>query len=192
MTNEQKEVCLKAHMALQIRLSSEKSKGVFIVQPTLTQAEGSCVGSTANLTLTFREGHLTFLFNKSSTEDTVYVHALSFVLRYPLDQKGSRSSFSANNKSLHLLAAKTGHSYACNMESVFMGSGLYLDITQDRVQAFNLTKTHDFGTSDVCASDHRDYRVAVAVGVTLLVLIVIVVVVYFVTRRRRTGGYQLL
>lgn len=46
--------------------------------------------------------------------------------------------------------------------------------------------------ADVCASDHRDYRVAVAVGVTLLVLIVIVVVVYFVTRRRRTGGYQLL
>lgn len=48
------------------------------------------------------------------------------------------------------------------------------------------------GAADVCPSDHRDYRVAVGVGVTLLVLIVIVVVVYFVSRRRRTGGYQLL
>lgn len=46
------------------RLFPLQSKGVFIVQPTLTRAEGSCVGSTANLTLIFREGHLTFLFNK--------------------------------------------------------------------------------------------------------------------------------
>lgn len=72
-----------------------------------------------------------------------------------------------------------------------MGNGLYLDVIQDRMQAFNFT-SNDFGTSDPCPADKPDYRVAIAVGVTLLVLIVVVVVVYLLGRRKRSDGYQSL
>ncbi|KAF7653335.1 hypothetical protein LDENG_00084240 [Lucifuga dentata] len=73
-----------------------------------------------------------------------------------------------------------------------MGNSLYLDISQDRMQAFNLTANKEFGSPDVCDADKPDYRVAIAVGVTLLVLIIIVVIVYLLGRRRRTDGYQSL
>lgn len=73
-----------------------------------------------------------------------------------------------------------------------MGNGLYLDVNQDRMQAFNLKNNIDFGTPDPCAADRPDYRVAIAVGVTLLVLIVIVVIAYLLGRKRRTDGYQSL
>uniref|UniRef100_A0A3Q2TUS6 Uncharacterized protein n=1 Tax=Fundulus heteroclitus TaxID=8078 RepID=A0A3Q2TUS6_FUNHE len=46
--------------------------------------------------------------------------------------------------------------------------------------------------ADPCPADQPDYRVAIAVGVTLLVLIVIVVIVYLLGRRKRTAGYQSL
>lgn len=46
--------------------------------------------------------------------------------------------------------------------------------------------------ADPCAADRPDYRVAIAVGVTLLVLIVIVVIAYLLGRKRRTDGYQSL
>lgn len=52
----------------------------------------------------------------------------------------------ANNKSVHLFVAKVGHSYSCKSESLYMGNGLYLDVNQDRMQAFNLTESKDFGT----------------------------------------------
>lgn len=58
------------------------------------------------------------------------------------------SSYSANNKSLHLFAANIGHCYSCKKESLFMGNGLYLDVSEDRMQAFNLTKSIDFGTRE--------------------------------------------
>lgn len=58
------------------------------------------------------------------------------------------SSYSANNKSLHLFAANVGHYYSCKKESLFMGNGLYLDVSEDRMQAFNLTKSADFGTRE--------------------------------------------
>lgn len=47
-------------------------------------------------------------------------------------------------------------------------------------------------SADVCPADQSDYRVAIAVGVTLLVLIVVVVIAYLVGRRRRSDGYQSL
>lgn len=53
--------------------------------------------------------------------------------------------YTANNKSVHLFAAKVGHSYSCKGESLYMGNGLFLDVNQDRMQAFNLTKSNEFG-----------------------------------------------
>ncbi|KAI3376665.1 hypothetical protein L3Q82_017096, partial [Scortum barcoo] len=191
VTTDQKAICLMAQMAVQIRLATPKLNGTFIVQPKMTKALGGCKKTTANLTLAFQEGHITFMFNQSVADNTVYVDALSFSLSYPFSQGGNQV-YTAKNESVHLFAAKVGHSYSCKSESLFMGNGLYLDVNQDRMQAFNLTKSNEFGSPDLCAADKPDYRVAIAVGITLLVLIVIVVVAYLLGRRRRTDGYQSL
>lgn len=177
-------------MALQIRVATPKANGTFIVQPKMTKATGSCQGTKANLTLVFLEGKITFMFNKS-TDNTVYVDALSFELSYPFTT-GGQTHYIANNKSMHLFRAKTGHSYSCKRETVAMGNGLYLDVDQDTMQAFNLTKGGEFGSPEPCAADRPDYRVAIAVGVTLLVLIIVVVVAYLLGRRKRADGYQSL
>ncbi|XP_034712711.1 lysosome-associated membrane glycoprotein 1 isoform X6 [Etheostoma cragini] len=185
-------VCVMAHMALQIRLATPKSNGTFIVQPKSTHAVGSCEATKANLTLEFPQGFITFMFNKSIEKNTVYVDAVSFSLNYPLDKKVANGPpYTANNKSMNLFAAKIGHSYSCKSEALYMGDGMYLDVNQDQMQAFNLNK-NEFGKPDSCAADKPDYRVAIAVGVTLLVLIIIVVVVYLLGRRKRANGYQSL
>lgn len=41
-----------------------QANGTFIVQPNMTEVRGSCMEPTANLTLVFKEGHITFMFNK--------------------------------------------------------------------------------------------------------------------------------
>ncbi|XP_056298159.1 macrosialin-like isoform X2 [Pseudoliparis swirei] len=181
--------CLMAQMSLRIRLATAKANGSFIVQPKMTAAEGGCKGSTARLTLVFKEGNITFMFNKSA-DNTVYVDALSFNLSYPLT--AGQTQYTAHNKSLHLFPAKVGHSYSCRRETVSMGYGLFLDVDQDTLQAFNLTRGGGFGSPEPCSADRPDYRVAIAVGVTLLVLIVVVVVAYLLGRRRRANGYQSL
>ncbi|XP_070978029.1 macrosialin [Oncorhynchus clarkii lewisi] len=192
----EKGLCLMAQLALQIRVEDTGKTGVFIVQPAKTIVKGGCEKSTANLTLTFKEGFITFMFNKNTTQNAVYVDTVSFSLSYPLtsgDNGKMSPPYVAKNGSLDLFLAKVGHSYSCKSESVFMGKGLYLDITQDRIQAFNITKEWDFGTSDPCPADRpADYRVAIAVGIVLLILIIIVVVAYLLSRRKRSDGYQSL
>ncbi|XP_061525019.1 macrosialin-like [Phycodurus eques] len=185
-----KAVCLKARVALQIRLVTPKASGTFIVQPNKTQAVGECRENTANLTLVFQGGFITFIFNKSAEENIAYANALLFSLVYPLSTAGGH--YAANNRSLRAFPAKIGHSYSCRSESVYMGNGLYLDVKDDRMQAFNLTKSEEFGVTDHCVADQPDYSVAIGVGVTLLVLILVVVVVYLLGRKRRTDGYQSL
>ncbi|XP_029944027.1 macrosialin [Salarias fasciatus] len=186
-----KAVCLMAMMALQIRVQTPEANGTFIVQPNKTKTQGGCGDTTANLTLAFKEGFITFLFNKSVADDAVYVNELRFRLSYSF-VGGGNADYQADNSSVHLFSARVGHSYSCRAQSLSMGKGLYLDVDQDRMQAFNLTKANEFGTPDHCPADQSDYRVAVGVGVTLLVLIVVVVVVYLLGRRRRTDGYQSL
>ncbi|XP_056155994.1 macrosialin [Lampris incognitus] len=191
VTNEKNVTCLMAQMALQIRLARDKVNGTYIVQPKRTQAVGGCLKTAANLTLTFTEGAITFLFNKDVTEDAVYVNALSFKLTYPFSSAG-QNVYTANNKSVHLFAAKIGHSYSCRSESLYMGDGLYLDVLHSKMQAFNLTSNKGFGFPDPCPADVPDNTVAIAVGVTLLLLIIIVLVAYALGRRRRGSGYQSL
>uniref|UniRef100_A0A3P9M4S6 Si:ch211-212k18.7 n=1 Tax=Oryzias latipes TaxID=8090 RepID=A0A3P9M4S6_ORYLA len=182
------QICLMALMTLQIRLTTEQANGTFIVQPSKTKATGECAETSAKLTLTFQEGYIYFHFNKS--EDMVYADTLSFSLNYPFE-KGAKLPYTASNQSLHLFSARTGHSYSCKSQSVDMGKGLYLDVTQTRLQAIGLQNAN-FGKPDACPADQPDYRVAIAVGVTLLILIVVVIIVYFLGRRRRTEGYQSL
>uniref|UniRef100_A0A3P9N9R1 CD68 molecule n=1 Tax=Poecilia reticulata TaxID=8081 RepID=A0A3P9N9R1_POERE len=183
-------VCLKAQMALKIKLSSQKGNGTFIINPNKTMTSGECKETKANLTLTFQQGFITFLFNKSVANNTAYLNAVSFSLSYPLTKSGTQK-YSEKNDSVYLFAAKIGHSYSCKDESVFMGNGLSLEVSNNRLQAFNVTN-NDFGNSDPCPADQPDYRIAIAVGVTLLVLIVIVLIAYLLGRRKRTAGYQSL
>ncbi|XP_059211354.1 macrosialin isoform X2 [Centropristis striata] len=187
-----KVMCLMAQMALQIRLDKPKDNGTFIVQPNMTKVQGGCQGTKANLTLVFKEGFITFMFNKSVANNSVYVDALSFKLTYPLSKEGKNEPHTASNKSMHLFNAKIGYCYSCKSDSIYMGNGLYLDVSQDTMQAFNLTKGNEFGKIEQCPADQPDYRVAIAVGVTLLVLIVVVVVAYLLGRKRRADGYQSL
>lgn len=41
-----------------------QTNGTFTVQPSMTTVEGSCGGTAADLTLKFKEGHISFMFNK--------------------------------------------------------------------------------------------------------------------------------
>ncbi|XP_023201815.1 macrosialin-like isoform X1 [Xiphophorus maculatus] len=183
-------VCLMAQMALQIKLSTKTVNGTFIIIPSQTIAAGECKETKANLTLSFKEGFITFLFNKNVSDNTAYLNAVSFSLLYSFSVSGNQK-YSAENDSVQLFAAKIGHSYSCKDESVFMGNGLSLEVSNNRIQAFNVTK-NEFGRPDLCPADQPDYSVAIAVGVTLLVLIVIVLIVYLLGRRKRTAGYQSL
>ncbi|XP_051799804.1 macrosialin-like isoform X2 [Acanthochromis polyacanthus] len=185
---DKKIYCLMAQMGLRIRLETKEANGTFIVQPNDTKTSGSCGETNANLTLSFKDGFITFLFNKSVANNTAYVDALSF--NVPI-VKGGNTARTAKNESIHLFAAKIGHSYSCRNESLYMGNGLYLDISPARMQAFNVTN-NNFGVPDNCPADQPSYRVAIAVGVTLLVLILVVVVAYLLGRRKRTDGYQSL
>ncbi|XP_032439135.1 macrosialin-like isoform X3 [Xiphophorus hellerii] len=190
LTTDKGVVCLMAQMALQIKLSTQTVNGTFIINPNQTIAAGECKETKANLTLSFKQGFITFLFNKNVSDNTAYLNAVSFSLLYSFPVSGNQK-YSAENDSVHLFAAKIGHSYSCKDESVFMGNGLSLEVSNNRMQAFNVTK-NGFGRPDLCPADQPDYSVAIAVGVTLLVLIVIVLIVYLLGRRKRTAGYQSL
>ncbi|XP_026175874.1 macrosialin-like [Mastacembelus armatus] len=183
-------VCVMTQLSLQIRLATPEVNGTFIVQPKYTHPEGVCDETKANLTLVFSEGSITFLFRKNTTDNIVYVDTLSFFLSYAF-MVGDFKNYTASNKSVHLFTAKVGSYYSCRNESLYMGKGLYLDVTQNKMQAFNLTN-NNFGFPDPCPADKHDYRVAIAVGVTLLVLIFIVLLAYLLGRKRRTDGYQSL
>ncbi|XP_034021143.1 cell wall protein DAN4 [Thalassophryne amazonica] len=189
VTSDKKVICLLAKMALQIRLATPQANGTFNVMPNETRASGVCSDTTAELDLTFREGSVNFTFSKNSSGKG-YVTALAFTLLYPL-AKGASKPYSQKNTSLELFVAQAAHCYACRSDSVYMGHGLHLDITDVQLQAFQVSN-NKFGSSDHCSSDPNDYRVAIAVGVTLLVLVIIVVVVYLLGRRKRTDGYQSL
>ncbi|XP_005754781.1 lysosome-associated membrane glycoprotein 3 [Pundamilia nyererei] len=169
--------------------TTKHPNAIFIVQPQLTSTSGSCNENSANLKISFKEGFINFSFTKSVPNNTVYVDAVSFSLNYPLTTE--RTTYNANNKSVHLFPAQIGHSYSCSADSIYMGNDLSLDVNSDRTQAFNLTK-NNFGDRDYCPADQRSYKIAIGVGVALLVLIVVVVVAYLVSRKRRTDGYQSL
>lgn len=77
----------------------------------------------------------------------VYEDALS------LFQVSAGEAYTARNTSVYLFPAKVGHSYSCRSDSLYMGNGLYLDVSNDKMQAFNLTK-NDVGTRK-CPCEER-------------------------------------
>ncbi|XP_036404994.1 macrosialin-like [Megalops cyprinoides] len=188
--------CVLIQMGLQIRVQfatkNNKSEGTFIVQPLKTTVTGTCDASKANFNLTFPEGFVALQFQKNATQKAVYVTSVAVEVTYPFDQAvDPTAKYSAKNESLELFRAGIGHSYSCRSQVVNMGQVITLSVTQNRMQAFNITNDN-YGLPDPCPADKPDYRVAIAVGIVLLVLICIVVLAYLVGRRRRTDGYQSL
>lgn len=57
--------------------------------------------------------------------------------------------YDASNTSLKLFSARSGHSYSCRSQSVYMGNGLYLDVTQAQMQALDL-QNGNFGKRKYC------------------------------------------
>ncbi|XP_015224615.1 PREDICTED: macrosialin-like, partial [Cyprinodon variegatus] len=133
-----KKVCLMAQMELQIRLETPKANGTFIVQPSQTKPSGECLETKANLTLSFSQGFITLIFQKIDTEDTAYAESVSLSLTYPFSKTGP-SHYVAKNSSLNLFAARIGYCYSSKKETLYMGQGLYLDFSQHRMQAFNIS-----------------------------------------------------
>ncbi|KAL4631442.1 macrosialin-like [Arapaima gigas] len=183
-------LCVRAQMAIQIQMSKRNETGVFIIQPNKTHADGGCDNTTANLTLLFKEGNLTFLFLRNITSNRVFVTSISFNVNYPIISSGP-TQHSAMNNSVNQFSATISHCYSCKNSSVSMGEGYQLDISMVQLQAFNFTNGN-FGSPEPCPADLPNYHVAIAVGIVLLILIIIVVVAYFIGRRKRMDGYQSL
>uniref|UniRef100_A0A3B3RPI6 Lysosome-associated membrane glycoprotein 2-like luminal domain-containing protein n=1 Tax=Paramormyrops kingsleyae TaxID=1676925 RepID=A0A3B3RPI6_9TELE len=167
--------CVKAQMALRIRIAYSTSNGTFIIQPGETVATGGCSNSTATLHLKFEEGVVFFRFQKVSLASRFH--------DYP-----EQGTYRAKNESLQMFSAAVHHSYACSSQSVSMGPGLYLDVSQIKMQALEFDG-NEFGPEDLCPGD-RDHQIALVVGVLALVVVVIVIAVCVLWRRRRLDGYQ--
>ncbi|XP_069042930.1 macrosialin-like [Lepisosteus oculatus] len=188
-------VCILAQMTLRLMVQYKNTtnsmvQGVFIVQPQQTRASGNCSHTKSSLMLSFHQGHITFLFTKDSKNNSVFVDFVDVSLNY-MFPNAKETNFEATNSSVELFKTRIGHSYSCKNETVIMRPYLYLELSEQKIQAFNITK-NTFGPADNCPADKPDYRVAIVVGVVLALLIIIVVIVYLIGRKKRTSGYQAL
>ncbi|XP_065125831.2 lysosome-associated membrane glycoprotein 1 [Paramisgurnus dabryanus] len=184
--------CIMAEFAIKIVVNNSEVNGTFIVQPSKTSSSGSCKDTSpvADMILDFKEGQIALKFRNNDTSKMVYVETLEFNLNYAF-KSGAKMNYDGKNHSLQLFASAAEHSYSCKSVKVFMGKGVHLHFTSNKVQAFNI-KNKEFGKADLCKADQPDYRVPIAVGIILVILIVIVVIAYLISRKRRTDGYQSL
>ncbi|KAG1938980.1 lysosome-associated membrane glycoprotein [Pimephales promelas] len=190
VTDKDGNICILADLGIGIRVNTSEVNGTFIVQPRKTSSGGECLEKTAKIILSFDEGKFILNFKNDETKKMVYVESVEFDLTYAF-KRGALEKYTGVNKSLELFSAAPGHSYSCSAETVYMGKGVSLDLTNYRLQAFNI-KNNGFGTTDLCKADQPDYRVPIAVGIILIILIVIVVIAYLISKKRRSNGYQSL
>ncbi|KAG9274176.1 macrosialin-like [Astyanax mexicanus] len=185
-------LCIVLKAAIQIHVNNSQGNGTFIVQPSMTTSYGQCQNDkTGKLGLSFNEGVIVLNFVKNETTKTVYANSVAVNLTYAFTS-GVRTTISNVNGSTQVFTMSASHSYSCKSEMVYMGNGVNLEFSQERLQAFDFGKDGQFGPIDLCKADQPNYSVAIAVGIVLIVLIVIVVIAYLISRRKRTDGYQTL
>ncbi|KAF4111425.1 hypothetical protein G5714_008456 [Onychostoma macrolepis] len=189
-SDEKGTLCLMLDMAIGIRVNTSRANGTFIVQPSKTKGNGECLSNVVSISLVFDEGGISFKFNKNDATKKIFIEFVQYDLTYAFE-RNVLSNYTGLNRSLELFSVDLGHSYSCKAETVYMGAGVSLDLTQFRFQAFNI-KNNEFGPPELCKADQPDYRVPIAVGIILIILIVIVVIAYLISRKRRTDGYQSL
>ncbi|ROL45546.1 Lysosome-associated membrane glycoprotein 1 [Anabarilius grahami] len=146
VTDGKGKICILAKLEIGIRVNTSTVNGTFIVQPNITTPSGICETKTARITLKFKEGSLTLQFNNSETAKKVYVDNVEYSLTYAF-KKGEMITYSGKNKSIELFAAAQGDSYSCSAETVYMGNGVSLDLSNYRLQAFNI-KNDQFGARE--------------------------------------------
>uniref|UniRef100_A0A672QK83 Macrosialin-like n=1 Tax=Sinocyclocheilus grahami TaxID=75366 RepID=A0A672QK83_SINGR len=183
-------LCIMVVAAIGIHVNTSEVNGTFIVQPSKTNVSGDCSEEVASLIITFNEGEISLQFQKNKTTKKVYVKYVQYELTYAF-KRGVLRNYTGTNRSLELFSVDLGYSYSCQAETVYMGGGVSLDLTQYRFQAFDI-KNKNFGPPELCKADQPDYRVPIAVGIILIILIIIVVIAYLISRKRRTDGYQSL
>ncbi|KAI4905071.1 hypothetical protein NFI96_016044 [Prochilodus magdalenae] len=184
-------LCIMVQTILQVSVNNSHADGKYIVQPNAVKVTGSCKANTSSIKMTLKEGSISLSFEKNGTTNKVYVNNVAINLNYVF-KSGVQYNFTKTNKSVQLFSMEAGHSYSCKSESVFLGEGVSLDFSQQRIQAFDFSSNQQFGPVDLCKADQPNYSVAIAVGVVLLILIIIVVIAYLISRRKRTDGYQSL
>ncbi|KAK2913495.1 hypothetical protein Q8A67_001894 [Cirrhinus molitorella] len=190
VTDGEGKPCIMLDMAIGIRVNTSELNATFIVQPSKTTVSGECLEKVVTLNLAFSEGGISVQFQKNDTTKKAYLKLLQYDVTYAF-KTGVSSNYSGENKSLELFSVDLGHSYSCQAETVYMGNGVSLDLTHNRLQAFEI-KDKQFGPPELCKADQPDYRVPIAVGIILIILIVIVVIAYLISRKKRTDGYQSL
>uniref|UniRef100_A0A8C2EN77 Si:ch211-212k18.7 n=1 Tax=Cyprinus carpio TaxID=7962 RepID=A0A8C2EN77_CYPCA len=185
-------LCVMIELAIGIRVNTSKVNDTFIVQPNKTTVSGECGDKASTIVIGFKEGQFTLKFRNVSNETIkkVYVEYMDYDLNYAF-KTGELNEYSGKNESLELFSVDLGHSYSCKTETLYMGGGVSLDLTHNRFQAFDF-KNNEFGPPELCKADIPDYRVAITVGIILVLLIIIVVIAYLINRKRRTDGYQSL
>ncbi|XP_067880090.1 macrosialin-like isoform X2 [Heterodontus francisci] len=189
-----KTVCAMAALKLQLRVQYKTKKketawGVFFIQPNKTKTSGSCGTYFVNMTLTFPEGFLTFGFKMNSKQQTFYLNEIRSELMYQFPGT-TASQYSARNSSMVMLQTHLGHSFLCSNQSVKAESTFWVDLVDEQIQAFNISRNQQFGSAEVCPEDKRLPIVAIVVAVVLVLLIVIVLLAYLIGRRRNPAGYE--
>ncbi|XP_044273067.1 macrosialin [Varanus komodoensis] len=186
-------VCLRvqAGLRLQVRYVGAGKRqlwGSFTVPAGHTDHSGSCSNRTSSLTLRFPEGHLVFTFQKNETQGTFYLSRTQANLTVQFPQ-ATETFFAADNSSLREFEAHLGHSYQCRNRSLALAEGFYLNVLNERVQAFGL-RNGAFGEAEVCPEQRRSKVLPIVVGVVLGLLILVVIVAFVVGRLRNRQGYQ--
>ncbi|KAG8581362.1 hypothetical protein GDO81_007648, partial [Engystomops pustulosus] len=182
---DDKEVCIIAHMGLEIQIvkSTEKKtdKRYLNIEPKLTNASGICADPKSNLLLTFPEGFINFTFVKESK--TYYIEEVSVELIV-----ASEGQWNVSSGKLKLLSTDLGYSVKCKRTpTVKLGDHLELIMAEVKLQAFEI-KNSTFGKEEMCSYDRN--MTAVAIAIVVIVIIVLAIVVYFIWHKRRSTGYQ--
>lgn len=157
-----------------------KEDSYFNIVPNQTDYSGRCGPSSSNLNITFHGGFINFNFmkdNKYYFIDRIQVLLPNLSVRQIANQT--------------LMKTNLGSSYTCkSMQKLSLEKDLSLVMVNARIQAFDI-EHNNFGTESVCFQDHSS-RIALAVGLTVVIIIILAIILYFICRRKRSLGYQRL
>ncbi|KAF7668279.1 hypothetical protein LDENG_00025450 [Lucifuga dentata] len=185
--------CLLAQMGLQFNVSyvlesqNKTVQEIVNLNPSLTNASGSCEASSATLVLMQeRSTTLNFTFTLNSTTSKYHLSGISLLANWPdLTEPLSRS-----NSSLDYLRSTLGRSYKCNTEQILVVTPDFsLNTFRLQVQPFGVT-TNQFATAEECQMDQDQMLIPIIVGAALAGLVLIVLIAYLIGRKRSHAGYQ--
>eukprot|EP00062_Callorhinchus_milii_P027953 gi/632991891/ref/XP_007884831.1/ PREDICTED: macrosialin [Callorhinchus milii] len=183
-------ICLKVFSSIQIRVryntTHKQEWGIFYIHPNKVKPSGTCGEVNATLNLKFPEGHLSFVFKRTPKSFLLVKINSSITYAFP-GTKGQ--TVKATNDKMEELSTPLGKSYSCSNRSLEVSEFFWVDLMKDHIQAFNFSKSNDFGPVTSCPQD-GNHVVAIVVGVVVAVLIIVVIIAYCVGRKRNNAGYQ--